>query len=57
MSAIGPASRRYQAPVEAMESFYSTLLIERVNRTRYRTRDRARVYIFDSRRSCLSEPA
>ncbi|MGH8572910.1 MAG: IS3 family transposase [Gammaproteobacteria bacterium] len=31
----------------AMESFFSTLKIERVNRTRYRTRDEARANIFD----------
>jgi putative transposase len=31
----------------AMESFFSTLKIERVNRSRYRTRDEARADIFD----------
>lgn len=31
----------------AMESFFSTLKIERVNRTRYQTRDEARADVFD----------
>jgi transposase InsO family protein len=31
----------------AMESFFSTLKEERVNRTRYRTRDEARADVFD----------
>ena len=30
-----------------MESFFSTLKIERTNRCRYRTRDEARVDVFD----------
>jgi putative transposase len=31
----------------AMESFFSTLKIERTNRRRYRTRDEARADVFD----------